>query len=506
MLNFNDIISLQIFFPIAIAVLLLVLGAFCSIFGNTYSKYIALFSSIFSLILAFLMLSHFNLSEKGFQFLSNTKTLSTIGGRAIFSYKLGVDGISLGLIVLTSILLPFCILSAWNSYNKPPQFFAMLLMVQGITIGVFSALDLVLFYVFFEASLIPMFILIGVWGGDQGPKAAFKFFLYTFAGSLLFLISIIYIITKSGVSDIPILYHFTREYPFAVQQVLWMGFFIAFALKLPMLPLHSWLPHAHVQAPTAGSMLLAGILLKMGGYGFMRLSVPFFPAASEYYSDFVIILSIIAIIYTSMVALVQSDIKKLIAYSSIAHMGYVTAGIFALNVQGYQGAIFSMISHGIVSAALFFCIGILYDRKKTKEISFYEGIAGVMPKFSFFFVLCSFASIALPGTSGFIGEFLVTFSVLKYRFIYGVLIAIGMVLGATYMLLLCSKIIFGNTNKNCKDMQDLSYSELFTLLTMCSLMVILGIFPNAVIMFTNSSVELLQLLIMNFRMIYGGAL
>ncbi len=496
---FNCILSLQIFLPIAVALLLLMLGAFCRTTCNTQAKYIALLSSIFSLVLALYMLSNFDLSEKGFQFLSNTKSLS------IFSYRLGIDGISLSLIMLTSCLLPFCILSAWNS-NKTPSFFAMLLMVQGITIGVFSALDLVLFYIFFEASLIPMFILIGVWGGDQGPKAAFKFFIYTFAGSLLFLLSIVYIITKSDISDISILYHITRGYPFTIQQVLWIGFFIAFAVKLPMLPLHSWLPHAHVQAPTAGSMLLAGILLKMGGYGFIRLSVPFFPAASEYYSDFVIILSIIAVIYTSMVALVQSDIKKLVAYSSIAHMGYVTAGIFALNVQGYHGAIFSMISHGIISAALFFCIGALYDRKKTKEISFYSGLAGVMPRFSFFFILCSLASIALPGTSGFIGEFFVTFAIFKYNFVYGALISVGMVLGAAYMLFLCAKIIFGNTNKNCENMQDLSCHELLTLLIMCSLIVILGVFPDSIIMVTNSSVELLQLLFINFRMIYGGAL
>lgn len=409
-------------------------------------------------------------------------------------YSLGIDGISIFFVLLTTFLLPICILSSWNSIEKRlKEYMISFLILEALVIGTFCAADILLFFIFFEAVLIPMFLIIGVWGGERRVYAAFKFFLYTFFGSVFLLISFISIYYHTDTTDIFELYDLLPTYTLEVQKWLWFGMFVSFAVKVPMWPVHTWLPDAHVQAPTAGSVILAGVLLKLGGYGFLRFSLPMLPEASNYFADMVIILSIIAVIYTSLVALMQEDMKKLIAYSSVAHMGFVTAGIFAFTQQGIEGAVFQMISHGLVSGALFLCVGVVYDRMHTKEIAFYNGLASLMPKFGLVFMIFMLASVALPGTSGFVGEFLVLLSIFETNKIYGALIATGMVLGAAYMLWLYARVMFGEVrNVKLALISDLNRKEIIAFLPLLLLVIILGVYPKIITENITSSVEVLK--------------
>ncbi|MBN8827437.1 MAG: NADH-quinone oxidoreductase subunit M [Sphingobacteriia bacterium] len=421
---------------------------------------------------------------------------------------LGVDGMALSLIVLTTFLMPLCILASEKIKERTVFFLISFLVLESIIIGVFSSLDLLLFYILFEASLIPMFLIIGIWGGDNRIYAAFKFFLYTFLGSVFLLIAIIYLYSQFKTFDIWTLTINARNLPFDIQQYLWFAMFASFAVKVPMFPVHTWLPDAHVQAPTAGSVILAGILLKLGGYGFLRFSIPMFPEASVYYADFVSVLSIIAIIYASIVAFAQKDMKKMIAYSSIAHMGYVTIGIFTTakgfdltnktlvitNETGFYGAIFQMISHGIVSAALFLVVGSLYDRMHTKEIAAYGGVAERMPLLATFFMVFMLASVGLPGTSGFVGEFLVILSVFNnYSTIAATFVAFGVIVGAMYMLSLYARTMFGEIkNSNVITLEDLKMREIVIFAPLAILTIVLGFYPSLVNNILHSSIKNLQ--------------
>ncbi len=392
--------------------------------------------------------------------------------------SIGIDQLSLPFLLLTTFLFVICVI--YNCHVNCRTYMALFLLLESLIIGFFVSLDVIHFYVFFEAVLIPMFFIIGIWGGKNRIYAAFKFFLYTLTGSLLFLLGLIYICDTFNESKIEILTTLTPTLDFKVQVLLWIAFFISFAIKIPMFPFHTWLPDAHVQSPTSGSVILAGILIKMGGYGFLRLSIPMFPDASKYFSGLVMVLSSISVIYASLVALAQSDVKKLVAYSSIAHMGVVTAGLFSFNEEGILGAIFQMISHGLISAALFLCIGMLYTRTGTLEIKKYSGIVNIMPKFSFMFILFSMASIGLPGTSGFIGEFLSMLGIFKSIKLATGFIALGTVLSAVYMLSLCKKMIWGINHSDIL-MKDLNELELLILTLLAALVVFLGFYPTFVL-------------------------
>jgi NADH-quinone oxidoreductase subunit M len=406
------------------------------------------------------------------------------------NYHLGVDGISIFFILLTTFLMPVCILTGWKAITvRVKEYMIAFLLLETLIIGVFCALDIMLFYLFFEAVLIPMFLIIGVWGGSDRIYASFKFFLYTLAGSVLLLVAILYIYNQTGTMEIPQLMQLVPQMQLSVQKWLWLALFASFAVKVPMWPVHTWLPDAHVQAPTAGSVILAGILLKLGGYGFLRLSLPLLPDASFYFADFMFALSVIAIIYTSLIALMQEDMKKLIAYSSVAHMGFVTLGIFTLNRQGIEGSLIIMISHGLVSAALFLCVGSLYERLHTKEISKYGGVVETMPKFAMLFMVFTMASIGLPGTSGFVGELLSLVGVFEVNKIVAALAATGVVLGAAYMLWLYARVVFGEiTNKEVAEMKDLSIIELSIYVPIVMLVILLGIYPTIVTDVMNVSV------------------
>ena len=396
----------------------------------------------------------FDNADAGFQMVEKVDWLDSG-----ISYHMGVDGISMLFVILTTFLMPLCILASWESIDKRVKAYMIaFLLLETLMIGVFCALDIVLFYVFFEAGLIPMFIIIGVWGGKRRVYASFKFFLYTLLGSVLMLLAIMAMFFQSGTTDIPTL--LTHAFPAQMQTWLWLAFFASFAVKMPMWPVHTWLPDAHVEAPTAGSVILAGILLKMGGYGFLRFSLPMFPLASLDFAPLVFALSVIAIIYTSLVALMQEDMKKLIAYSSVAHMGYVTMGIFAMNQDGIQGAIFQMLSHGLVSGALFLCVGVVYDRMHTREIAAYGGLVNNMPKYAVVFLIFTMANVGLPGTSGFVGEFLTLLGVFQVNTWVALFATTGVILSAAYALWLYRKVIFGALTKDSlKGMLDLSGRE-----------------------------------------------
>jgi NADH-quinone oxidoreductase subunit M len=397
------------------------------------------------------------------------------------AYKMGVDGISIFFILLSTFLTPICILASWESIqNRVREYMMSFLLLETMMVGMFSSLDLILFYVFFEGVLIPMFIIIGVWGGKRRVYAAFKFFLYTLLGSVLTLIAILALYNQFGTTDIPTLMQ--SAVPPALQKWLWLAFLASFAVKVPMWPVHTWLPDAHVEAPTAGSVILAGVLLKMGGYGFLRLSLPILPLASEYFTPLIFTLSVIAVIYTSLVALAQEDMKKLIAYSSVAHMGFVTIGIFAVTTQGLQGAMFQMLSHGIVSAALFLCVGVVYDRLHTREIGRYGGLVHNMPRYATAFMIFMLASVGLPGTSGFVGEFLVLIGAYQVDTTVTFLAATGVILGAAYMLYLYKRVVFGGLKKgDVKAMPDLNAREVAIFLPLVALVFWMGIYPSSFI-------------------------
>ena len=439
---------------------------------NYSSIYISLFSSIATFFLSLFLWYSLDVNSSEFQFVEEKSWINSF-----IKFKLGIDGISILFIVLTTFITPICIISCVNSVKvRVKEFLIAILILETFMIGVFCSLDLVIFYLFFEAGLIPMFLIIGVWGGPRRVYSAFKFFLFTLLGSVLMLIAIIVIYWLTGTTDITQIYEI--KIPKEYQNILWLAFFSSFAVKMPMWPVHTWLPDAHVEAPTAGSVILAAILLKMAGYGFLRFSIPMFPIASEYFTPLIYTLSIIAIIYTSLVALMQDDMKKLIAYSSVAHMGYVTLGIFTLTKQGIEGSIYQMISHGLISAALFLSVGVVYDRLHSRMISTYGGLVNYIPKYSFLFLIFALAALGLPGTSGFLGEFLVLIGTFKKSYLAAILATFGVVLGAAYMLWLTKRVIFGVTNNSeIKNLNDVNKSEIVMLVTLAFLIVFFGFYP-----------------------------
>ena len=427
----------------------------------------------------------FDNSTPNFQMVEEHEWLATG-----IKYKMGVDGISMLFIVLTAALMPLCILASWQSINvRVKEYMIAFLVLETLMIGVFCALDLMLFYLFFEAGLIPMFLIIGVWGGGRRVYASFKFFIYTLLGSVLMLLGILAIYWYAGTTDIPTLLT-TVKLPADMQWWLWLAFFASFAVKMPMWPVHTWLPDAHVEAPTAGSVILAGVLLKMGGYGFLRFSIPMFPLASAEFAPLIFALSIVAIIYTSLVALAQEDIKKLIAYSSVAHMGFVTMGLFTFNQQGIEGGIFQMLSHGIVSAALFLCVGVVYDRMHTREISAYGGLVHRMPIYAFCFMVFTLANVGLPGTSGFVGEFLTLVGAFKANTWVAFLATTGVVLSAAYALWLYRRVIFGTLDKaTLKSIPDMNMREIAILAPLVVLTILFGFYPAPLLDVTAVSVQ-----------------
>ncbi|QDB99927.1 NADH-quinone oxidoreductase subunit M [Mesorhizobium sp. 8] len=449
-------------------------------------RMIALWTTIITFVISIFIWTGFDNSQAGFQFVEKRGWLDSG-----ISYHMGVDGISMLFVILTTFLMPLCILASWESIQKRVKAYMIaFLVLETLMIGVFCALDIVLFYVFFEAGLIPMFIIIGVWGGKRRVYASFKFFLYTLLGSVLMLLAIMAMFFQSGTTDIPTL--LAHDFPASMQTWLWLAFFASFAVKMPMWPVHTWLPDAHVEAPTAGSVILAGILLKMGGYGFLRFSLPMFPDASAYFAPFVFTLSVVAIIYTSLVALMQEDMKKLIAYSSVAHMGFVTMGIFAMNQEGIQGSLFQMLSHGLVSGALFLCVGVIYDRLHTREIDAYGGLVNNMPKYAVVFLIFTMANVGLPGTSGFVGEFLTMLGAFRANTWVAVFAATGVILSAAYALWLYRKIIFGALVKDSlKAMLDLSTREKAILYPLVVLIIFFGVYPAPVFDATAQSVKAL---------------
>ncbi|MBX9450366.1 MAG: NADH-quinone oxidoreductase subunit M [Neoaquamicrobium sediminum] len=447
---------------------------------------VALLTTVFTFVLSLFIWAGFDSGYAGFQMVEKVEWL----GSGI-SYHMGVDGISMLFVILITFIMPLCILASWESVeSRVKEYMIAFLILETIMIGVFCALDIVLFYVFFEASLVPMFIIIGVWGGKRRVYASFKFFLYTLLGSVLMLLAIMAMFWQSGTTDIPTL--LTHDFPASMQTWLWLAFFASFAVKMPMWPVHTWLPDAHVEAPTAGSVILAAILLKMGGYGFLRFSLPMFPDASLYFQPFVFTLSIVAIIYTSLVALMQEDIKKLIAYSSVAHMGYVTMGIFAMNVEGIQGGIFQMLSHGLVSGALFLCVGVVYDRMHTREIDAYGGLVNNMPKYAVVFLIFTMANVGLPGTSGFVGEFLTLLGVFRVNTWVALFAATGVILSAAYALWLYRRVVFGAlTKESLKGLLDLSTREKVIIYPLVFFVILFGVYPAPVLDVTAASVDAL---------------
>ena len=470
-------------FPILSSLILLpVIGALFLFFtkdrggNNLTAKYVSLFTTIVNFLISIYLWVLFDQSTSNFQFIEDREWID-----GFINYKVGVDGISILFIILTTFITPLCIISVNNTVKvRLRDFLIAILIMESFMIGVFCALDLVVFYLFFEAGLIPMFLIIGIWGGPKRVYSAFKFFLYTLLGSVLMLVAIISIYWISGTTDVIKLYELGIDSKY--QSLLWLAFFSSFAVKTPMWPVHTWLPDAHVEAPTAGSVLLAAILLKMAGYGFIRFSLGLFPIASEIFTPLIYALSVIAIVFTSLIALMQEDMKKLIAYSSVAHMGFVTLGIFTIQQQGIEGSIIQMISHGLVSAALFLCVGVVYDRMHSRLISSYGGIVTIIPKYSVLFMLFTLAALGLPGTSGFIGEFLILMGVFKDNFLVAVIASLGVILGAAYMLWLYKRVVFGKlVNKDLTKMVDLNKSEYFILTCLAIPTLFFGFYPDPLI-------------------------
>ena len=450
------------------------------------AKWLALIATTATFLVSLFLLAGFDPSNTGFQFVEKYDWIMGL------QYKMGVDGISILFVMLTTFLMPLVIASAWHVESRVKEYMIAFLLLETLMIGVFCALDMMLFYVFFEAGLIPMFLIIGIWGGKDRIYASFKFFLYTFLGSVLMLVAMIVMYMLAGTTDIPTLMAF--DFPHSemsllgihiaggVQTLLFLAFFASFAVKMPMWPVHTWLPDAHVQAPTAGSVVLAAILLKMGGYGFLRFSLPMFPVASDILSPLVFWMSAIAIVYTSLVALAQSDMKKLIAYSSVAHMAIVTVGLFAFNVQGLEGTMIVMLSHGLVAGALFLCVGVIYDRLHTREISRYGGLSINMPKYALFFMLFTMASVGLPGTSGFVGEFLALVGIYQVSSLVALVAGTGIILGAGYMLYLYRRICFGEQkNADAAAMPDLDRREFWMLGAIGAVVLWMGVYPESFI-------------------------
>ena len=475
----SNILSVTTFLPLVGALLIGTLNAD----AVRNARWIALWTTLITFFVSLLIWWNFDTTTAGFQFVEEYNWLGPL------KYKMGVDGISMLFVILTTFLMPLCILASWEAIkDRVKEYMIAFLALETLMLGVFSALDLALFYLFFEGGLIPMFIIIGVWGGKRRVYASFKFFLYTLLGSVLMLLAMMAMYWHAGTTDIPTL--LTTKFPPEMQWWLWIAFFASFAVKLPMWPVHTWLPDAHVEAPTAGSVILAGILLKMGGYGFLRFSLPMFPNASADFAPFIFTLSIVAIIYTSLVALVQEDMKKLIAYSSVAHMGFVTIGIFAASQQGVDGAIFQMLSHGLVSSALFLCVGVIYDRMHTREISAYGGLVERMPKYAAAFMVFTLANIGLPGTSGFIGEFLTLLSAFKANTWVAILATTGIILSAAYALYLYRRVIFGAPEKaSLRGILDLSPREVAILAPLVLLTIFYGFYPAPVLDVTATSVK-----------------
>ena len=474
------LLSLITFFPLVGALAVALLNKEAK--GN--ARWIALYTTLFTLGAAVYLWGQFDPGSAGFQFVEE---MDWLGGS--IRYRMGVDGISMLFVVLTAFLMPLCILASWQSIEeRVKEYMIAFLVLETLMLGVFCALDLILFYLFFEGGLVPMFLIIGVWGGARRVYAAFKFFLYTFLGSVLMLLAMMAMYWHAQTTDIPTL--LTQKFPADMQWWLWLAFFASFAVKLPMWPVHTWLPDAHVEAPTAGSVILAGILLKMGGYGFLRFSLPMFPLASLDFAPFVFALSVVAIIYTSLVALAQEDLKKLIAYSSVAHMGFVTMGIFSFTVQGVDGAIFQMLSHGLVSAALFLCVGVVYDRTHTREIAAYGGLVNRMPLYAATFMVFTLANVGLPGTSGFIGEFLTLVGGFRANTWVAFLATSGVILSVAYALYLYRRMIYGPLDKpGLRSIADLNYREVVVFTPLLLLVIFFGFYPAPLLDVTAVSVK-----------------
>jgi len=480
------ILSIVTFLPLAgVLFLLLIKGDEKALAQN--SRFVAMWVSGFTFLVSLPLLIGFDSSVTGYQFEEKAVWLAGTG----IGYHMGVDGISMPFVLLSTLLTPLSILASWRAItHRVREYMIAFLVLETMMVGMFVSLDMLMFYLFFEAVLIPMFLIIGIWGGARRVYAAFKFFLYTLLGSVLMLVCMLAMYIDAGTTDIPALT--AHQFAESMQTWLFLGFLASFAVKVPMWPVHTWLPDAHVEAPTAGSMILAGVLLKMGGYGFLRFSLPMFPLASEFFAPLIFTLSIIAVIYTSLVALAQSDMKKMIAYSSVAHMGFVTIGIFTMTEQGIAGAMFQMISHGLVSAALFFCVGVVYDRLHTREISAYGGVATVMPRYAVFFMFMMLASVGLPGTSGFVGEMLVLVGAWHASSWVAFFTATGLVLGATYMLWLYRRVMFGAiVNDQVKAMEPMQMREFSIFLPLTFLVLLFGVYPMALLDVMAVSIQFL---------------
>ena len=489
------ILSVTTFLPLVGALFIMALrGDADSVKRN--ARWIALWTTLVTFAISIVLVWRFDATSAEFQFVEKAPWLT---GYAF--YTMGVDGISLPFVILTTALMPICIIASWTSVqNRVKEYMIAFLVLETMMVGTFCALDLVLFYLFFEAGLIPMFLIIGIWGGPRRVYASYKFFLYTLLGSVLMLLAIMAMYWNAGTTDIPTLMN--HGFPRSLQTWAWLAFFASFAVKMPMWPVHTWLPDAHVEAPTAGSVILAAILLKMGGYGFLRFSLPMFPLASADFAPLIFALSVIAIIYTSLVAIVQEDVKKLIAYSSVAHMGFVTMGIFAATAQGVGGGIFQMISHGIVSGALFLCVGVVYDRIHTREIAAYGGLVERMPLYAAVFMLFTMANVGLPGTSGFVGEFLTLIGTFRVNPTVATLATIGVILSAAYALWLYRKMIFGKLDKpKLMNIQDLNYREMFIFAPLVVLTILFGFYPKPVLDMSSASVDAL---VANYQQAIGA--